>query len=292
MPLNLFSYQPPTPLLQILSHSPPLTSPPLFSPSLFFPSLLFLPLLSSSLPFLPPFSLFPPLSSLLSTAHDRDVWQAAHCLQEGSRYYGYWEEVPWHLLQGCLLWQGRLTMYIIVPPFFSSSPSYCYTMLKCFSKQQNSPPVLTLPLLPLLSLSLSLSLSPSLFFTYSSLFLPPRTPHFSSSSSSSSSPHLSLLFLFFLLSLPTPITPSFSFSLSFLSLPQPLTPLPPFTPLSLLPLFKPFGDDHEKQYIYKEPHVTKISELTLRLQKLYSKKFGPELVHIIQESGKVRVCER
>ena len=51
---------------------------------------------------------------------------------------------------------------------------------------------------------------------------------------------------------------------------------------------QPFGDDNEKQFIYKEPQVTKLGELTLRLQKLYSKKFGnPDIVHIIKESGRV-----
>lgn len=42
------------------------------------------------------------------------------------------------------------------------------------------------------------------------------------------------------------------------------------------------------QFIYKEPKVTALAELTLRLQKLYSRKFGSkDIVHIIQESGKV-----
>ena len=51
---------------------------------------------------------------------------------------------------------------------------------------------------------------------------------------------------------------------------------------------QPFGDDNEKQFIYKEPKVTKLGELTLRLQKLYSKKFGnSDIVHIIKESGRV-----
>ena len=54
---------------------------------------------------------------------------------------------------------------------------------------------------------------------------------------------------------------------------------------------QPFGEDHEKQFIYKEPKVTALAELTLRLQKLYSRKFGSkEIVHIIQESGRVKYC--
>jgi hypothetical protein len=49
-----------------------------------------------------------------------------------------------------------------------------------------------------------------------------------------------------------------------------------------------FGDDNGAQFIYKEPKVTALAELTLRLQKLYSRKFNSkEIVHIIQESGKV-----
>ena len=51
---------------------------------------------------------------------------------------------------------------------------------------------------------------------------------------------------------------------------------------------QPFGDDNQIEYIYKEPKVTTLGEITLRLQKLYSRKFGaPEIVHIIQESKKV-----
>lgn len=54
-----------------------------------------------------------------------------------------------------------------------------------------------------------------------------------------------------------------------------------------------FEDDHEKQYIYKEPKLTTLGELTLRLQKLYTKSFGADTpVHIIHESGKVRVLYR
>ena len=194
-------------------------------------------------------------------------------------------------------------MYIIVSPSFPSLPSYCYTMLKCFRKQWYSPPLLPL----FFSLSLpSFSSNPPSFSLPAPLkslpLLPPLPPHTSHSSFSSSfhSPHLSPLLSLFLSPFPLshlilpPLTPhtSHSSSSSSSSHSPHLSPLLSlFPPLSLLPLFKPFGDDHEKQYIYKEPHVTTLAELTLRLQKLYSKKFGPELVHIIQESGKVRVCE-
>jgi hypothetical protein len=48
-----------------------------------------------------------------------------------------------------------------------------------------------------------------------------------------------------------------------------------------------FGDDNQKQYIYKEPNVTPLSVLTQRLLKLYTKKFGSDVVQILHESGKV-----
>ncbi len=55
---------------------------------------------------------------------------------------------------------------------------------------------------------------------------------------------------------------------------------------------QPFGDDNQIEYIYKEPKVTTLGEITLRLQKLYSRKFGmSEIVHIIQESTKVSYCD-
>ena len=54
------------------------------------------------------------------------------------------------------------------------------------------------------------------------------------------------------------------------------------------PISQPFGDDHDKQYVYKEPALTTLAEIVLRLQKLYSKKFGmATAVNIIHESGKV-----
>ena len=91
MSLNLFSCHFP---FLLLPNSVPLFSPPLSSS--------LLPSLSLSSPPLPPSLSSPPLS----TAHDRDVWQATFCLQEGGRHYGYREEIPCHLLQGCFLWQG------------------------------------------------------------------------------------------------------------------------------------------------------------------------------------------
>ncbi|XP_077439207.1 dedicator of cytokinesis protein 9-like isoform X1 [Vanacampus margaritifer] len=48
-----------------------------------------------------------------------------------------------------------------------------------------------------------------------------------------------------------------------------------------------FEDEDGKEYIYKEPKFTPLSEISQRLLKLYSYKFGQENVKIIQDSGKV-----
>ncbi|XP_034006987.1 dedicator of cytokinesis protein 9 isoform X3 [Trematomus bernacchii] len=48
-----------------------------------------------------------------------------------------------------------------------------------------------------------------------------------------------------------------------------------------------FEDEDGKEYIYKEPKFTPLSEVSQRLLKLYSDKFGQENVKIIQDSGKV-----
>ncbi|KAJ8252909.1 hypothetical protein GJAV_G00206900 [Gymnothorax javanicus] len=48
-----------------------------------------------------------------------------------------------------------------------------------------------------------------------------------------------------------------------------------------------FEDEDGKEYIYKEPKFTPLSEISQRLLKLYSDKFGPENVRMIQDSGKV-----
>ncbi|XP_035264875.1 dedicator of cytokinesis protein 9-like isoform X5 [Anguilla anguilla] len=48
-----------------------------------------------------------------------------------------------------------------------------------------------------------------------------------------------------------------------------------------------FEDEDGKEYIYKEPKFTPLSEISQRLLKLYSDKFGPENVKMIQDSGKI-----
>ncbi|KAJ6653778.1 hypothetical protein lerEdw1_008707 [Lerista edwardsae] len=50
-----------------------------------------------------------------------------------------------------------------------------------------------------------------------------------------------------------------------------------------------FEEEDGKEYIYKEPKLTGLSEISLRLLKLYGEKFGAESVKIIQDSNKVNV---
>lgn len=50
-----------------------------------------------------------------------------------------------------------------------------------------------------------------------------------------------------------------------------------------------FEDEDGKEYIYKEPKFTPLSEISQRLLKLYSEKFGQENVKMIQDSGRVRL---
>ncbi|XP_035376628.1 dedicator of cytokinesis protein 9 isoform X6 [Electrophorus electricus] len=48
-----------------------------------------------------------------------------------------------------------------------------------------------------------------------------------------------------------------------------------------------FEEEDGKEYIYKEPKFTPLSEISQRLLKLYSDKFGAENVRMIQDSGRV-----
>uniref|UniRef100_A0ABM5EVP8 Dedicator of cytokinesis protein 11 isoform X1 n=1 Tax=Pogona vitticeps TaxID=103695 RepID=A0ABM5EVP8_9SAUR len=50
-----------------------------------------------------------------------------------------------------------------------------------------------------------------------------------------------------------------------------------------------FEEEDSKEYVYKEPKLTGLSEISLRLLKLYGEKFGTENVKIIQDSHKVNV---
>lgn len=49
-----------------------------------------------------------------------------------------------------------------------------------------------------------------------------------------------------------------------------------------------FEEEDGKEYIYKEPKLTGLSEISQRLMTMYSDKFGPENVKIIQDSNKVK----
>ena len=51
-----------------------------------------------------------------------------------------------------------------------------------------------------------------------------------------------------------------------------------------------FEEEDGKEYIYKEPKLTGLSEISQRLLALYGDKFGAENVRIIQDSNKVTCC--
>ena len=48
-----------------------------------------------------------------------------------------------------------------------------------------------------------------------------------------------------------------------------------------------FGDDDGKEFIYKEPKITGLAEISQRLEAMYSRKHGRESVKLIMESAKV-----
>ncbi|NWW50673.1 DOC11 protein, partial [Pedionomus torquatus] len=50
-----------------------------------------------------------------------------------------------------------------------------------------------------------------------------------------------------------------------------------------------FEEEDGKEYIYKEPKLTGLSEISFRLLKLYGEKFGSQTVKIIQDSNKVNI---
>ncbi|XP_041841346.1 dedicator of cytokinesis protein 11 isoform X2 [Melanotaenia boesemani] len=52
-----------------------------------------------------------------------------------------------------------------------------------------------------------------------------------------------------------------------------------------------FDEEDGKEYVYKEPKLTGLSEISQRLLTLYGEKFGPENVKIIQDSNKVNPKE-
>lgn len=48
-----------------------------------------------------------------------------------------------------------------------------------------------------------------------------------------------------------------------------------------------FEDDSGSEYVYKEPKVTALGEISERLNKQYCEKFGQEVVKMIQDSTPV-----
>lgn len=53
-------------------------------------------------------------------------------------------------------------------------------------------------------------------------------------------------------------------------------------------MLQAFGGDNRKQFIYKEPKVTSLSEISTRLHKLYGERLGEDRVKLILESSKVQ----
>jgi len=48
-----------------------------------------------------------------------------------------------------------------------------------------------------------------------------------------------------------------------------------------------FGDEDGKEYVYKEPKITGLTEICERLNKIYSDKYGRDKVCLIRNSNKV-----
>ncbi|XP_038627245.1 dedicator of cytokinesis protein 6 isoform X6 [Tachyglossus aculeatus] len=48
-----------------------------------------------------------------------------------------------------------------------------------------------------------------------------------------------------------------------------------------------FGDLDEQEFVYKEPSITKLAEISHRLEEFYAERFGDELVEIIKDSNPV-----
>ncbi|XP_060109207.1 dedicator of cytokinesis protein 6 [Heteronotia binoei] len=48
-----------------------------------------------------------------------------------------------------------------------------------------------------------------------------------------------------------------------------------------------FGDLEEQEFVYKEPSITKLAEISHRLEEFYAERFGDEVVEIIKDSNPV-----
>jgi dedicator of cytokinesis protein 9/10/11 len=53
-----------------------------------------------------------------------------------------------------------------------------------------------------------------------------------------------------------------------------------------------FDEDHAVEYVYKEPKVTSLSEISMRLKKQYEDKFGFDVVRIIMDSNQVNLLKK
>jgi len=51
-----------------------------------------------------------------------------------------------------------------------------------------------------------------------------------------------------------------------------------------------FGDEDGKEYVYKEPKITGLTEICERLNKIYSDKYGRDKVSLLRTSNKVERC--
>ena len=49
-----------------------------------------------------------------------------------------------------------------------------------------------------------------------------------------------------------------------------------------------FEEEDGKEYIYKEPKITNLTEITERLRNMYTEKFGKGSVKMIMDSNRVR----
>ena len=52
-------------------------------------------------------------------------------------------------------------------------------------------------------------------------------------------------------------------------------------------VFQMFGDDDGKEFIYKEPKITGLAEISHRLEQIYCRKHGRDNIKLIMESAKV-----
>ncbi len=51
-----------------------------------------------------------------------------------------------------------------------------------------------------------------------------------------------------------------------------------------------FEEEDGKEYIYKEPKITSLTEICDRLRNMYTQKYGNGKVKIIMDSNRVSVC--